>query len=202
MGPDSLLRQKVKQKRFREGYEAGLSTTHRAASALAFIMSDTPVEMLGQYSRCALQSPDWAASAHVKDGCACFIAMHTAQASDAWSAHASSVSKLQTWRESVQHGLHLAMALLAWHGRAESMHDGCRFELEGADSQAPLEGVENAVEAAAYVFLHPATHAEVRALAADLQVLGRSEFKQLLKWCVLVLQSLLTDFDWESWWLV
>ena len=40
------------------------------------------------------------------------------------------------------------------------------------------------------------------ALAADLQVLGRSEFKQLLKWCVLVLQSLLTDFDWESWWLV
>ena len=53
MGPDSLLRQKVKQKRFREGYEAGLSTTHKATSALAFIMSETPVELLGQYSRCA-----------------------------------------------------------------------------------------------------------------------------------------------------
>lgn len=53
MGPDSLLRQKVKQKRFREGYEAGLSTTHKATSALAFVMSETPVEMLGQYSRCA-----------------------------------------------------------------------------------------------------------------------------------------------------
>lgn len=52
MGPDSLLRQKVKQKRFREGYEDGLSSTHKATSALAFVMSDTPVEMLGQYSRC------------------------------------------------------------------------------------------------------------------------------------------------------
>ena len=82
------------------------------------------------------------------------------------------------------------------------MHNGCRFELEGADSQAPLEGVENAVEAAAYVFLHPATHAEVRALAADLQVLGRSEFKQLLKWCAPVLKFLLTDLGGTSWWLV
>jgi AdoMet-dependent rRNA methyltransferase SPB1 len=45
-----------------------------------------------------------------------------------------------------------------------------------------VEGIDSAVEAAAYIFLHPATNAEVRALAADLQVLGRSEFKQLLKW--------------------
>ena len=29
---------------------------------------------------------------------------------------------------------------------------------------------------------HAATTAEVRALCADLQVLGRSEFKQLLRW--------------------
>lgn len=63
-----------------------------------------------------------------------------------------------------------------WHG----LH---RFELEGADAQMPVEGVESIEEAAAYVFLHPATTAEVRALSADLQVLGRSEFKQLLKWC-------------------
>ena len=41
-----------------------------------------------------------------------------------------------------------------------------------------------------------------RALAADLQVLGRSEFKQLLKWCAPKLQCLLTDCYWESWWLV
>ena len=58
----------------------------------------------------------------------------------------------------------------------------CRFELEGADAQMPVEGVESVEEAVAYIFLHPATNAEVRALAADLQVLGRSEFKQLLKW--------------------
>ena len=57
MGPDSLLRQKVKQKRFREGYEEGLSSTHKATSALAFVMSDTPVEMLGQYSRYAASLP-------------------------------------------------------------------------------------------------------------------------------------------------
>lgn len=53
MGPDALLKQKVKQKRFREGYEDGLSSTHKATSALAFVMSETPVEMLGQFSRCA-----------------------------------------------------------------------------------------------------------------------------------------------------
>ena len=57
-----------------------------------------------------------------------------------------------------------------------------RLELEGADAQMPVEGVEGVDEAAAYIFLHAATNAEVRALAADLQVLGRSEFKQLLKW--------------------
>ena len=51
LGPDALLRAKVKQKRFRDGYEEGLSTTHRATSAVAFILSEAPVEMLGQYSR-------------------------------------------------------------------------------------------------------------------------------------------------------
>ena len=51
LGPDALLRAKVKQKRFRDGYEEGLSTTHRATSAAAFVLSEAPVEMLGQYSR-------------------------------------------------------------------------------------------------------------------------------------------------------
>lgn len=32
----------------------------------------------------------------------------------------------------------------------------------------------------------PVTNAEVRIACADLQVLGRSEFKALLKWCVTV----------------
>ena len=31
---------------------------------------------------------------------------------------------------------------------------------------------------------HPATDGEIRTLLADLQVLGRSEFKALLKWSV------------------
>lgn len=51
LGPDALLRQKVKQKRFREGYEDGLSTMHKATTAAAFIASEEPVEMLGNYSR-------------------------------------------------------------------------------------------------------------------------------------------------------
>ena len=51
LGPDALLRAKVKQKRFRDGYEEGLSTTHRATPAAAFVLSEAPVEMLGQYSR-------------------------------------------------------------------------------------------------------------------------------------------------------
>lgn len=53
MGPDALLRAKVKQKRWREGYEEGAATTHRAAPAAAFIASAAPVEMLGQFSQCA-----------------------------------------------------------------------------------------------------------------------------------------------------
>ncbi|CAL8471869.1 g11411 [Coccomyxa elongata] len=107
LGPDALLRQKVKQKRFREGYEDGLSTMHKATTAAAFIASEEPVEMLGNYSR---------------------------------------------------------------------------FELEGSNSEAPVEGVEDPVAMAVFVRFHPSTTAEIRALCNDLQVLGRSEFKQLLKW--------------------
>lgn len=49
-GPDALLKAKVKQKRFREGYEEGLSTTRKATTAAEFINSDSPVEMLGQFT--------------------------------------------------------------------------------------------------------------------------------------------------------
>ena len=52
MGPDALLKQKIKQKRFRDGYAEGLSSLHRQTSAAAFIGSDNPVEMLGQFTRC------------------------------------------------------------------------------------------------------------------------------------------------------
>jgi AdoMet-dependent rRNA methyltransferase SPB1 len=60
--------------------------------------------------------------------------------------------------------------------------DASRFELEGPGSEAAAEGVQDAPKEAAFVRGHPATSAEIRALCADLQVLGRSEFKQLLKW--------------------
>lgn len=54
MGPEALLKQKIKQKRHREGYDDGLSSSHKAAAAAAFIMSDTPVEMLGQATQLVL----------------------------------------------------------------------------------------------------------------------------------------------------
>lgn len=53
MGPDALLKQKIKQKRFRDGYAEGISTMHKQTSAAAFIASEQPVEMLGQYTRSA-----------------------------------------------------------------------------------------------------------------------------------------------------
>ena len=106
MGPDALIKQKIKQKRFREGYEEGLSTMHKPTSAAAFVLSTTPVEMLGQFSQFAVSGPV-----------------------------------------------------------AES-----------------YPGAELAPGFATFVEKHPATSSEGKALCQDLQVLGRSEFKQLLKW--------------------
>lgn len=44
------------------------------------------------------------------------------------------------------------------------------------------EAAGAAAELTAFLKAHPATDSEIRALLQDLQVLGRSEFKQLLKW--------------------
>lgn len=52
------------------------------------------------------------------------------------------------------------------------------------EGEATVLGMSPA-EAAAAVRRHPATNAEIRQLCTDLQVLGRSEFKALLKWCAL-----------------
>ena len=56
MGPDALLKQKIKQKRFRDGYAEGLSSLHRQTTAATFIASEHPVEMLGQFTRCGPKS--------------------------------------------------------------------------------------------------------------------------------------------------
>ena len=45
------MRQKLTQKRHREGYEEGVTILYRPVSALHFIASDSPVEILGKYSR-------------------------------------------------------------------------------------------------------------------------------------------------------
>lgn len=51
VGPDALLKQKDKQKRFREGYAEGISTLFKQTSAASFIASESPVDMLGQFTR-------------------------------------------------------------------------------------------------------------------------------------------------------
>ena len=56
-GPDALLKGQVKARRNREGYAEGLSTTHKALSAAAFVASDKPVDLLGQYTAIALEGP-------------------------------------------------------------------------------------------------------------------------------------------------
>eukprot|EP00887_Chlorella_sp_A99_P001387 scaffold8.g1387.t1 len=114
-GPDALLKQKVKQRRFREGYEDGLSTTHKALAAAAFVAGDAPIEALGAYTA---------------------------------------------------------------------------IVLEGPGSEGPVDRVEDPAALAALIRRHPATTAEVKLLCQDLQVLGRSEFKQLLRWRLLVKKDL------------
>lgn len=42
----------------REGYEEGISTTHKVLSAAAFVSGDNPVEMLGQYTTIAVEGPN------------------------------------------------------------------------------------------------------------------------------------------------
>ncbi|GAB4820618.1 hypothetical protein N2152v2_007664 [Parachlorella kessleri] len=118
MGPDALLKQKVAQKRFREGYDEGASSTHRALAAAAFVAGDAPVELLGRFTQLVLEGP--------------------------------------------------------------------------ASLPPSSEAGVGAVPAAAAKLIreHPATTAEVRTLCRDLQVLGRSEFKQLLKWRLLVKKDL------------
>ena len=56
-GPDALLKQKVKQRRFREGYADGISTTHKPLPAAAFIAGDNPVELLGNCTALVLDGP-------------------------------------------------------------------------------------------------------------------------------------------------
>lgn len=58
MGPDALIKQKIKQKRHREGYEEGTSLARKVLSAAAFIAADNPVELLGQNTSIALDGPE------------------------------------------------------------------------------------------------------------------------------------------------
>jgi AdoMet-dependent rRNA methyltransferase SPB1 len=106
-GPDALLRAKDKQRRFREGYEEGISTTFKEIAVEAFVKEDSPVEVLGKYTKISFKI-----GAAAGDG--------------------SGDEELEVIRE--------------------------------------------------VVATHKATTSEIKSLCEDLQVLGRSEFKQLLRW--------------------
>lgn len=57
-GPDALLKAKVKQKRFREGYEDGMTIARKVIAALAFVMAPNPIELLGQVTSIAIDGPE------------------------------------------------------------------------------------------------------------------------------------------------
>lgn len=58
----------------------------------------------------------------------------------------------------------------------------CRFEVDGPASEPEAE-VEDGQALAGLARSHASTDDEIRLLCSDLQVLGRSEFKQLIRWC-------------------
>lgn len=128
MGPQALLKLKIKQKRHRDGYADGVSTSHAVTSAAAFILSESPIEMLGQFTK---------------------------------------------------------------------------FQLEAPGAATPSTGVTPAdsppvAEISAAIRQHPSTTSEIRALCDDLQVLGRSEFKQLLKWRLDIKKTLKQQLEGEK----
>jgi AdoMet-dependent rRNA methyltransferase SPB1 len=176
-GPEALLRAAAtKQKRHREGYEEGLSTTHRPAPAAAFLASDAPVEMLGRFTRLELVFGGGASASGKKaaaddgEGARMLAAVSSASASgkgaggdqDDEDATPSAFPELER------------LAKAAASGKEQDDDDD--DEAAAASAAAALAQLAAAVRA------HPATDAEIRALCADLQVLGRSEFKALLKW--------------------
>lgn len=59
-GPVVMQKRQSKKmhRRFREGYEEGISTTFKTASILDFIRSDDPVEMCGQYTQFTFTLPE------------------------------------------------------------------------------------------------------------------------------------------------
>jgi AdoMet-dependent rRNA methyltransferase SPB1 len=57
-GPDALIKAKIKQRRFREGYEEGISLMRKVISAAAFVAGANPVETLGQATAIALDGSD------------------------------------------------------------------------------------------------------------------------------------------------
>ena len=59
---------------------------------------------------------------------------------------------------------------------------------DGEEGEGP--GRMSGEEASEVILEHPDTDAEVRALCADVQVLGRSEFKQLLRWRMKIRKAL------------
>lgn len=116
MGPDALLKDKFETQRHRTGYEDGISSSHKALPATAFILSDNPVPLLG------------VATSFVLDGEASEVVLQ-----------------------------------------------------EGADSE-DVVGALGFAALAARIRQSKYTTPEIKSACADLQVLGRSDFKALLKW--------------------
>ena len=143
MGPDALLKMKAKQRRFREGYEDGISSTHKSVSAVAFILSDHPVELLGRYTMIDF---------HAEDDNNLLTTTTSSTPSSSSAAAAASLDNNN------RHG------------------SGLGILPDGARDAAEVRWVSELVRQPSQ------TDEEVRTLCQDLQVLGRSELKHVLKW--------------------
>ena len=140
---------KAKQRRFREGYEDGISTTHKAMSAATFILRQA-------FSIC-----------RQRDGLF------------GWTGSDDRSRRPLACSES-------PVELLGKH--TQILLDGPQSETvaepasDGDTQKTSLGRPEEAARVAELARTSDATTTEVRSLCGDLQVLGRSELKQLLRW--------------------
>lgn len=165
MGPDALLKKIGKKQRHRTGYAADTSLMHTSTAAATFVLCEDHMATLASASQFALDGED-SLPAAVRSR---LSSMQPNPCKRAMPAH---VSKEVS---SAARGI-LSSVLM------------CLIDVATVQDEKRLW---EAAETAEFVRNHPATSSEVRQLCSDLKVIGRSEFKQLLRWRMKVRSDIL-----------
>lgn len=145
----------TKQKRHREGYDDGISTTHKPGSVVDFVNSGSPVTMLGEFTQLLFQEPT-----------------RKPEVPRAKKAKPDPTEEGDSDEEDTEEDMEEDSS--DEDSADEEKEDALLHDPQGEskDADLTLEDVEKA----------PETDQEIRTLCKDLQVLGKREFKQLLKW--------------------